>query len=139
VIAIPTFEDQTMPTRMNNPFLAARHLIAAAAATGALFLGLPALAHASDASEVPVHYNPSALKTDAGAKAVYAQIKRAARQACGQPGSRSLQALGAIQQCRQQAVARAVEQIDSPRLAAVHARDRGADRVASAGDLRTSR
>ena len=128
-----------MPTRLNTRSTAPHRLVAAALAAGAVFCGLPALAQGAAAVSVPVHYSAAALKTDSGARAVYAQLGRAARQACGQPGSRALQDVRAIQECRQQALDRAVREIGAPMLAAVHAKETPAPRFAGADDLRTSR
>lgn len=128
-----------MTTRLNASAAAPRRLFAAAVAAGTFFIGLPALANDVETVAVPVYYSPAALKTDAGARAVYAQLDRAARQACGQPSGLALQQRRANQECREQAVARAVEQIGSSMLAAVHAKEGTAPRLAGAGDLHTSR
>ncbi|MCU0974791.1 MAG: UrcA family protein [Steroidobacteraceae bacterium] len=128
---------------MNTPTIARsaapRRLASATLVAGALIFGLPALAHGADAVAVPVQYSPAALKTDAGARAVHAQIRRAARQACGSANSPALQHKRAVRECREEAVARAVDEIGSPTLATVHAREGTAPRLAGAGELRTSR
>jgi UrcA family protein len=66
-----------------------------------------------------VRYDAAALSSDAGARAVYAQISRAAEKVC--PNTFSLLNNKLVQACREQAVADAVAKIHNPRLAAVHA------------------
>ena len=66
-----------------------------------------------------VRYDLATLSTDAGARAVYAQISRAAEKVC--PNSYSLLTSNLVQACREQAVADAVAKIHNQRLAAVHA------------------
>jgi UrcA family protein len=91
---------------------------------GALF-GIAAVgagaAFASPVSEPRqvVHYDAAILSTDAGARALYAKISRAAERVC--PNSYSLLAGALVQECRQQAIADAVAKIHNPRLAQVHA------------------
>jgi UrcA family protein len=91
---------------------------------GALFAIAAVGAGAAFASPVSeprqvVMYDAGALSTDAGARAVYAQISRAAAKVC--PNSYSLLTSSLVQACREQAVANAVAKIHSQRLAAVHA------------------
>jgi UrcA family protein len=117
----------------------ARRLLPAALVAGALALGLPLLAHSAETGAVTVRYSPAALTSETGARNVYAQIRSAARQVCGQPGSRALQDQRATRECRRQAVAKAVAAIGSPTLAAVHTRESSSPRLAGAGDLRSSR
>ena len=128
-----------MTTRLNRQSSGPHRVVAAALAAGTLLFGLPALAQSAEPAEVSVHYSRAALKTDAGARTVHAQLSRAARQACGQPGSRALQNVRAVQECRQQALDRAVREIGAPMLAAVHAKETPAPRLAGADDMRASR
>jgi UrcA family protein len=91
---------------------------------GALF-GIAAMgAGASFASPVDaprqvVRYDLASLSTDAGARALYSQISRAAKSVC--PNSYSLLTSNLVQACREEAVANAVAKIHNQRLAAVHA------------------
>jgi UrcA family protein len=91
---------------------------------GALF-GIAAVgagaAFASPVSEPRqvVRYDAAMLSTDAGARALYSKISRAAEKVC--PNSYSLLANGLVRECRQQAVADAVAKIHNSRLAQVHA------------------
>jgi UrcA family protein len=66
-----------------------------------------------------VHYDAAVLSTDAGARALYAKISRAAERVC--PNSYSLLTNGLVQECREQAIAAAVAKIGNQRLAQVHA------------------
>ena len=75
----------------------------------------------NDVPSIVVRYSSQALATDHGVQQLYGQIVRAARQVCPDANIRDLGARASVQQCRQQAVARAIHQIDSPELAALHA------------------
>lgn len=97
-------------------------LAVGALATAAL-LGSPAIATAAqpaaDAPQTTVYYNYHELATDQGSRALYERITRAAREVC--PAySRDLTALAAAKECQRAAVAQAIDQIGSARLAAVH-------------------
>jgi UrcA family protein len=72
-----------------------------------------------DVPSIIVKYDPQSLETDAGARAVYFRLTKAAEQVCPDAprGTRSINAV--TQQCRAQAVARAVQKINNARLAAV--------------------
>jgi UrcA family protein len=78
---------------------------------------------ASVADEVPqrvVKYSPDTLNTDTGVQSLYHRIVKAAEEVCpAASGSRWVTT--AVAECRAQSVARAVHQIDSPRLAALYA------------------
>jgi UrcA family protein len=74
----------------------------------------------SEAPALVVHYNAGMLDTDSGARAVYHRIARAAEQVCPN-NSYSLLVNRKIVECRQQAIAAAVEKIHNQRLAAVYA------------------
>jgi UrcA family protein len=82
-----------------------------------------AVSAASAADDVPrqvVKYSPAALSTDAGVRSLYHRIVSAAAEVCPLPsGSRLVTT--AVAECRAQSVARAVHQIDNPRLAALYA------------------
>ncbi|MDP9065832.1 MAG: UrcA family protein [Pseudomonadota bacterium] len=80
---------------------------------------------ASVADDVPqrvVRYSPLSLNTETGVRSLYHHIVRAAEQICPAPSSTRLVST-AVAQCRAQAIARAVHQIDSPRLAALYSAD----------------
>jgi UrcA family protein len=78
---------------------------------------------AGDDSDVPsivVKYSEQSLATDDGAYALYRRITAAAKRVCPD-ASKDLSRLVIAQQCRDEAVARAIRQIDNSRLAALHA------------------
>jgi UrcA family protein len=75
------------------------------------------------ADEVPqrvVKYSPDTLNTDTGVRSLYHRIVKAAEEVCPvTPGTRLIPR--AVAECRAESVARAVQQIDNPRLAALYA------------------
>lgn len=96
-------------------------------AMAALLIGIAMVPAASAApiDETPslvVQYDPQNLATDSGARAVYAKIASAARQVCPGDSSRDLRAIFDARKCRQEAIARAVNQIHQPRLVEIAAR-----------------
>jgi UrcA family protein len=68
-----------------------------------------------------VRYDDLDLSTDQGTQTLYQRISKAAKMVCPSTNSRELAAVAAEQRCRAQAVARAVQDVNSPRLALVHA------------------
>jgi UrcA family protein len=89
---------------------------------GALFCIAAAGAAFASPASIPrqvVRYDLADLSTDAGARAVYAKISRAAEKVC--PENYSLLTSLAVQACRDQAIAEAVAKIHNQRLAAIHA------------------
>jgi UrcA family protein len=66
-----------------------------------------------------VRYDAANLSTDAGARALYAKISRAAERVC--PNNYSLVNNRFVQECREQAIAAAVAKIGNQRLAELHA------------------
>jgi UrcA family protein len=89
--------------------------IVGTAAAGAVSAAMPA----DPAPSLAVHYDAQSLATDAGAKAVYLRLVRAAETVCPAVNTGSRLVSNVILQCRQQAIARAVHQINNPRLAAL--------------------
>jgi UrcA family protein len=88
----------------------------------AALLGMGASAAFASPVEAPrlvVRYDAAALSSDAGARALYSKISRAAEKVC--PNSYSLLTSGLVQECRDQAIATAVAKIGNQRLAQVHA------------------
>jgi UrcA family protein len=82
-----------------------------------------AVSAASVADEAPrqvVKYSAATLNSDAGARSLYHRIVKAAEEVCPiTPGTRFVTT--AVAECRAESVARAVHQIDNPRLAALYA------------------
>jgi UrcA family protein len=74
-----------------------------------------------DLPRLVVRFPADTLGTDSGAKTVYRRLVRAAEEVCPAVSSASPFVNTAVQACRDQAIARAVHQIGSPRLAALHA------------------
>ncbi len=101
-----------------------------AAAAGAVLLGAASsaataaepyvTATADGAPAVAVKYGDLDLTTERGARLLFTRIQIAADQVCpAAADSRSLSRVEARSRCVREAVARAVEQVGSPRLAAV--------------------
>jgi UrcA family protein len=82
-----------------------------------------AVSAASVFDEVPqrvVKYSPETLNSDAGVRSLYHRIVKAAEAVCPlTPGTHLV--ARAVAECRAESVARAVHQIDNPRLAALYA------------------
>jgi UrcA family protein len=68
-----------------------------------------------------VRYNDLNLSTPAGVNALYRRIRTAATEVCPNPDARDLSAARAVKQCRVEATARAVRDVNNPQLALVHA------------------
>jgi UrcA family protein len=75
----------------------------------------------STASSVRVSYRDLDLATDAGSRALYERITQAARKVCAVSDIRDLTALAQSDSCERAAVSQAVQQVHSPRLAALAA------------------
>ena len=76
----------------------------------------------SDAApSVKVRYDDLNLATTAGVDTLYRRISVAARDVCPDQHSRDLTIVAASARCRADAVAQAVEAVNNPRLAVVHA------------------
>ena len=94
------------------------------ALSACIVLGAAAAAHAGEPSAsapaVTVGYHDLNLATDAGNSALYARLEKAAAKVCVVDDIRDLAAVAARPACVQQAIARAVGQINSPRLAALY-------------------
>jgi UrcA family protein len=90
--------------------------------TGALCLGSAnAQTPYGEVPSVVVKYSEQSLATDRGVSELYRRIVRAAEKVCPQPSFQNLSALARAEECRDQAVARAVRQIDNSQLAALYA------------------
>ena len=99
-------------------------LRAAAALGAALIVASATNAFAATPDEaaptVRVSYHDLNLSTDEGTAALYGRIVSAAYKVCQVSDIRDLHQAAAAAQCREQAIARAVRDIDNPRLAAVY-------------------
>jgi UrcA family protein len=76
---------------------------------------------AGDVPSVSVKYSQESLSTNDGVNNLYRRITMAAKEVCPDASIGDLSALHRVAQCREEAVARAIRQIDNPRLAALHA------------------
>jgi UrcA family protein len=86
---------------------------------GALSVGTASAATADDVPSIVVKYDPSTLASEAGARALYQRLERVARHVCPEASGRDLKTFEAARSCERQAVARAVRDINSQRLAEV--------------------
>ena len=93
-------------------------LLLAGAVVGAVAASA-AFASPVSVSSLVVRYEPAALTTDRGVRALYFQISQAAGKVC--PSSYSLLANELVTRCREQAITGAVDKIHNQRLTAVHA------------------
>ena len=75
----------------------------------------------SDAPSLVVRYTEQSLATDAGVSDLYRRITDAARHVCPSAQVGDLDAWRLAEQCRNQAIARAISKVDNSRLAALHA------------------
>jgi UrcA family protein len=73
-----------------------------------------------DVPTLKVRYTADTLETDHGAKVLYTRLVHAAEQVCPAEFTGSRLVSPSVQTCRDQAVARAVHQINNSRLAAVY-------------------
>ena len=102
----------------------AKLALAALAAAAVLGVGTAGAAVTdSDAPSVVVKYSEQSLSTDSGVKQLYAQIVRASKQVCPNAASsiRDLRLQTLVEECRDQAIARAIAKIDNAHLAALYA------------------
>jgi UrcA family protein len=110
------------PNASHRPraFIAA---LAALGALGAAALASPTVASADDAAgfQTNVYFTAQQLSTEQGTRAVYRRIVSAAQEVC--PGYDSLypDVVNKSKECQRAAIARAIGQIGSARLAAVDA------------------
>lgn len=82
---------------------------------GLLSLSAPAAALESPAPRAVVSYADLAIDQPSGAAALYVRIRLAAREVCEPLGLKPLDYVSA-QQCVQQAIGRAVAEVDAPAL-----------------------
>jgi UrcA family protein len=81
------------------------------------------MAHAAtptdDVASVAVQYSTADLSSDEGARNLYRRIATAAQAVCPNADPRDLDAFALSKSCQSEAIARAVRDVRSPRLAAV--------------------
>lgn len=89
---------------------------------GAAFIGAASAASADDGTpRITVRYNPQSLDTESGARVLYSRLVKAAVEVCPQSPNSTPWISEPVRECREQALARAVLQVNNPRLAAVYA------------------
>jgi UrcA family protein len=74
-----------------------------------------------ESSSIVIKYSAQVLDTDSGVKELYRRITLAAAQVCPDFSMLDLAAQEHVKQCRNQAIAKAVHQIDNSKLAALYA------------------
>jgi UrcA family protein len=88
---------------------------------GAAFTGAAGAATADEgAAAVTVRYSRQSLSTDSGARELYSRLVKAAAAVCPQGSDSPRWISDAVRECREQSVARAVLQVNNPRLASVY-------------------
>jgi UrcA family protein len=109
--------DGATPRRLQIPLIVLLCSFVGVVASGA------ASAAVSDdfVPHLTVQFDPALLATEDGARAVYLRIVKAADRACPDTTTGSRIVNESVRQCRQQAVARAVQQINNPELAQIYA------------------
>jgi len=91
-----------------------------AALAACLIAGTAYAGNTGAAPSVAVPYGDLNLTTERGADTLYARLTAAARQVCAADGVdiRNLQAYAAARACESQAIARAVHEVQAPKVAA---------------------
>lgn len=114
-----THDTSRHPFTVFRPHITMWMKLCVAVAVGALASGAAGAAPVGDdVSRLTLRYASDALATDAGARNLYHRIVRAAQEVCPlTPGTHLVTT--AVAECRAQSVARAVGEINNPRLAAL--------------------
>ena len=86
---------------------------------GAASAGVPSLS--DDLPSVVVKYDPRSLDQPHGIEALYRRLVNATNQVCPQRFERDLQLAAQAQKCRTESLARAIQAVNNPRLAALYA------------------
>ena len=86
-------------------------------------IGAVGSAHAAspESPALTVRYSDLNLSTEQGSLALYGRIVAAAHQVCAPDDIRDLRAMAGARVCREQAIAQAVRDVNSPMLASVYA------------------
>lgn len=97
-------------------------LLAMGSLAGALSVGAANAAGTDgDVPTAVVRYSDLSLSSDSGVRELYHRIVRASEKVCPDASTRFLSAQARVKECRSQAVARAIHQIDNSQLAALYA------------------
>ncbi len=97
-----------------------RKLVALVAAGIALASSAAIAAPQTVTREVVVNYADLNLESAAGIEALYARLRAAARNVCGSADRADIRATSDMKECRESAIAAAVDKIDNAALAAHH-------------------
>jgi len=95
--------------------------LAAGILIGALGVGTVNAATQDETPSVVVKYADQDLTTQKGLNELYHKLVRASRQVCPDMSTLDLSRERKVLECRDQAVARAIRQINNPQLAAMYA------------------
>ncbi len=95
-----------------------------AAVAAGLAVGALGTARADDVPAVAVKYTAHDLATEQGTLALYRRISTAAHLVCDAAGRGDMRRMAEQYTCREQAVAKAVQAVNSPKLAALYAAHR---------------
>lgn len=100
-----------------------RRALFVVSAFAALAVTAPSFAAVPDdtAPSVTVRFDDLNLDTTTGVDALYQRISHAARLVCPEADSRDLPGFAASERCRADAVSRAVQAVNNPKLAMMHA------------------
>jgi UrcA family protein len=110
-----------------NKFIAARAAGSRAKIAMAVLGGLAgimaagAAGAAGDVPRIVVKYSAASLATESGVQDLYRRITSAAAKVCPSASILDLRAMSQVEICRNEAVARAIRNIDNSRLAALYA------------------
>jgi len=116
-----SIHDSIRRVTVSRPAIALMILCGVAGATAAGAATVSDTSRQDDVLRIVVRYDADSLATDGGARKLYRRLVNAAEQACPAQFTGSRLLSHAVQLCREQSVARAVQQIDNVHLAAVHA------------------
>jgi UrcA family protein len=117
MITAPT--EHAARTRASLPKLTIAMLVCGIVSAAGIRASSAATADDDDVMAIKVKYDPSALSTDQGARALYHRLEAAAQRVCPLSDA-SLFVSREVRECREQAVARAVFKINHPNLVAVY-------------------
>jgi UrcA family protein len=105
----------------SNRSLRAGMAVIAGCIVAAVAAAADAATPSADIPSMTVHYADLDLTTEQGAHTLYRRLQAAARYVCLSADLRDLERSALSRSCQEQAIARAVQAVSSPRLAAVYA------------------
>ena len=109
-------------TTATSKLTALRRTLALAGAFAAVSVAPMTFAAQTDAvPSITVRYSDLNLATASGVDALYHRISKAASNVCPNPDIRDLTAASLAKQCQVEAIARAVRDVNNPKLAVMHA------------------